>query len=188
MTGCYASPKNNSDRGSFLVKSDNTSTLLLSAALPAPRSSLHPHPPLAPELELRQVQVGSELGPPAPIPTATKQPALFLSLPFLLLPPILSFIFVPPSSSPEAEVRRSLGKVRPLQFQGPDDSPHLWLLWGRGQPRPMGRGHPSASPWLVGPTQLRQTSPLRAHLQAGPRISHRPIYKPVLINSAIPVF
>lgn len=36
VTECYVFPKNNSDRGSFLVNRDNSSTLLLSAALLAP--------------------------------------------------------------------------------------------------------------------------------------------------------
>lgn len=51
-----------------------------------------------------------------------------------------------------------------------------------------GKGASLCLPLAWGSTELEQNSPRRTRPQGGPRFSHRPIYKPAVIKSDIPVF
>ena len=108
--------------------------------------------------------------------------------PSSLHPFCLSFSFPPYSalflsSLPPPEV-----EVRAPQSRGPGCSPVSCGLCGdrAGQGQRWEGDIPLPAPgWLAGSTQLGQNSPWRGRPQGGPRISHRPIYKPALIKSDI---
>lgn len=117
MTGCYVSPKDNSDRGSFLVRRDNSSTLLLSAGL----LLLKPPPPPCCPLQgwsSARYRQGSASG----LPAQPRWPPAARTLPVSPSPPPPSqpqFYFYPSSLTPRDRNLEEFGPSPSSPVLGP---------------------------------------------------------------------
>lgn len=92
--------------------------------------------------------------------------------------------FCSSSPTPRGRSQEEFGQSSPSPAPGPRLFPsHLWPLRGLCQPRPEMEGD------ILQPLADLQGAPSWGRpLHGEPRINHRPIYKPALIKSDIPIF